>query len=119
MNEDYLFLYPGDGVVHSKRWNAIRDAIEDYSLFVMLQEAADKAEASKTKPEAVAKARTLLKDGVYSVGVYPGLNGERNDTEPDGPGATRLREDTRWKNLRQVRRDMVNCLQALTDVEKK
>jgi outer membrane protein assembly factor BamB len=119
VREDYLFTYQGDGVVHSKRWNAIRDAIEDYSIFVMLRDAADKAEAAKTKPAAVAKARTLLNDGIYSVAVYPGLNGENTVPELEGPGATRIREDVRWKNLRKVRREMVELIQTLTVAVKK
>ena len=117
--EDYLFAYQGDGVVHSKRWNAVCDAVEDYSIFVILKDLADQAEAAKVMPEVVEKARTLLKDGVYSVAVYPGLNGESSLPEKQGPHATRLREDGRWENLRKVRREMVESIQTLTAAVKK
>jgi outer membrane protein assembly factor BamB len=117
--EDYLFSYSGDGVVHSKRWNAVCDAVEDYSIFVMLKELADRAEADNVMPEVVAKARTLLKDGVYSVAVYSGLNGENDLPEEKGPHATRIREDGRWENLRKVRREMVELIQTLTVAVKK
>jgi outer membrane protein assembly factor BamB len=119
IREDYLFSYQGDGVVHSKRWNAVCDAVEDYSIFVMLKDLADRAEAAKVMPEVVAKARTLLKDGVYSVAVYPGLNGENGLPEDKGPHVTRIREDARWENLRKVRREMVELIQTLTVAVKK
>jgi outer membrane protein assembly factor BamB len=119
IRKDYLFTYQGDGVVHSKRWNAVCDAVEDYSIFVMLKDLADRAEAAKVMPEVVAKARTLLKDGVDSVAVYPDLNGEKVLPKKQGPHTTRVREDRHWENLRKVRREMVESIQTLTAAVKK
>ena len=45
---DYLLIYQGNGVVSSKRWEAVRDGIEDYAMLQVLKHAVSNA---SPKPE--------------------------------------------------------------------
>jgi hypothetical protein len=61
-----LFLDP-QTVVAGKQMEAIRESVEDYECFVMLRQAVDRAKAAGRSDAAVAKAESVLKDGVQRV----------------------------------------------------
>ena len=72
-NGDGRFLYPPkrdylndkvpclDGPVNSIRWENLRDGMEDYEYFWLLDQAVQKAEKAGTHRELLAEARALLK----------------------------------------------------------
>lgn len=71
-NGDGRFLYPPNrqvgeskekyltGPVNSLRWEMLREGIEDYEYFYLLQQAVARAEAAGRDDEAVREARALL-----------------------------------------------------------
>jgi hypothetical protein len=61
-----LFL-DAETVVAGKQMEAIRESVEDYEYFVMLQKAVERAKAAGRSDGAVAKAESLLSDGVRGV----------------------------------------------------
>ena len=60
-SHDYLLIYQGDGVVTSKRWEAIRDGIEDYSMMFMLRQAVKNASQNVDTKTMQAAAKTFEK----------------------------------------------------------
>ena len=113
-NAEHTFSYPGNGVVTSKRWEAIRDGIEDYSMLSALREAAESAAARGVAPDAVREAEDLLEKRAAALAGFP------NETAPGvNPGITgfddfRLLVDTQWKMIESIRRDVARLLDELT-----
>lgn len=56
-----------EGCTTSKHMEAIREGLYDYQTLTQLREAADKADGAGRHPDLVARARTLLNDGVRAV----------------------------------------------------
>ena len=108
---DYLMIYPGDGVVPSRRWHAVRDGIEDHAMLTLLRAAADSAAGQTAK--AVEEARRLLDADAREVARFCGLD---DDDEVPGVGGLpqqRLVEDRRWRKISEVREHMARLMEAL------
>ena len=114
-SHDYLLIYSGNGVVSSKRWEAIRDGIEDYGLLVQLQKAADLAAAKPEAAKAVAAARTILTEQASVIAQYCGLDKAGTLPSMDGMAALRALEDTRNQKITQVRSCMANAFKQLSE----
>lgn len=110
---DYLLVYQGDGVVPSKRWEAVRDGIEDYDMLVTLRGAAHKAKGENRAPEAVAKAERLLNDTALEIARFCGWDDDGTTPGKEGLPGVRAVEDTRYEAIRAVRREMAGLLTAL------
>jgi len=110
---DYLLVYQGDGVVPSKRWEAVRDGIEDYDMLAALRNAARKAKDENRSPEAVAKAETLLKDTAFQVARFCGLDEDGTTPGKDGLSGVRTVEDRRHGLIQTVRREIAQLLVQL------
>ena len=67
-SNDYQLVYPGDGIVTSKRWEAVRDGITDYTMLDALRNAVRDAEARGLHDD-VAAAHRLLDDETRNSGV--------------------------------------------------
>jgi hypothetical protein len=106
-------VYPGDGVVISKRWEAVRDGIEDFDMLVVLRDAARKAQAENRAPEAVAKAETLLSESVLEIARFCGWDEDGTTPGKEGLPGVRVVEDKRYAAIRAVRREMAQLLDAL------
>ncbi|MGI6459593.1 MAG: PQQ-binding-like beta-propeller repeat protein [Candidatus Hydrogenedentales bacterium] len=111
---DYLMVYQGDGVVLSKRWEAVRDGIEDFDMLVVLRDAAQKARAENRAAEAVAKAETLLSENALEIARFCGWDEDGTTPGKDGLPGVRVVEDKRYAAVRAVRREMAQLLDALT-----
>jgi hypothetical protein len=113
LTTDYNLVYSGvDGPVPSKRWEAVRDGTEDYSMLMALKAASN---APGADPELVARARALLSGDVVTVGNYWGLDDDGWLPGKDGmPGARKL-ADRRYAKIVQVRREMRDLLQQLAE----
>jgi hypothetical protein len=109
LRHDYLLVYPGDGVVSSKRWEAVRDGVEDYTLLDALRQAVE-ARWGSVKPEDLAAAKRILGEQARLVGDTCGL-----ETEPgrDGLPAMRRAEDARWAQMQALRRDLARLMETL------
>jgi len=112
-DKEYLLIYQGDGVVPSKRWEAVRDGVEDYAMLTVLKAAADKAQEEGRAAEAVAEARKLLGETATEIGNYCGR--DRDDTAPGplGPKADRAVALRRWKTIQGAREKIAALLQVL------
>jgi outer membrane protein assembly factor BamB len=112
---DYLLIYQGNGVVTSKRWEAVRDGIEDYS---MLQQLKDAIENASDKPELAATieaAKKVLGEDASIIAHFCGL--EKAGTKPGiaGLGKVREVEDVRWEKIKDVRRKIAKIFEALSE----
>ncbi|MCD6597733.1 MAG: PQQ-binding-like beta-propeller repeat protein, partial [Bacteroidales bacterium] len=109
---DYLLVYQGKGVVSSKRWEAIRDGIEDYGILNELKHAANLSK-DNSDLKLLEEVHTLLKDDVFEIARYCGL--DEYGMEPGIGGMKELRqiEDARWENIKEVRRKIAQLLDAL------
>ena len=109
---DYLLIYQGKGVVSSKRWEAIRDGVEDYGILNELKNVANLSK-NNSKLEFVKEAKKLLKDDAFEIARYCGL--DEYGTEPDIGGMKKLRkiEDARWNKIKIVRRKIAQLLNEL------
>ncbi|NOY76740.1 MAG: PQQ-binding-like beta-propeller repeat protein [Calditrichaeota bacterium] len=105
--QDYLLVYPGDGVVTSKRWEAVRDGVEDYNMLMQLQQAVKSAGVSPKVRRAVQK---FLSTDIPAVARFCGV--DRDGTLPGVEGLRGVRKvaDRRWEKITQVRRKMAKLL---------
>jgi hypothetical protein len=105
---DYNLVYRGvDGPVPSKRWEAVRDGSEDYSMLMALKTAAN---APGADPALAARARALLSGDVVTVGNYWGLDDDGVLPGKEGMPAVRKLADRRYAKIMQVRREMSDLL---------
>lgn len=110
---DYLMVYQGNGVVPSKRWEAVRDGIEDYDMLVVLREAAEKAKSENRAPEAVAKAEELLGARAFEIARFCGLDEDGTTPGKEGLPGVRNVADKRHAAIQAVRRDIAEFLGQL------
>lgn len=61
---DYLLIYGGDGVVSSKRWEAVRDGLEDMRAVWLLQEQVARARDAGVSKEQCDEAQTCLSEAI-------------------------------------------------------
>ena len=115
--QDYLLIYQGNGVVSSKRWEAVRDGIEDFSMLTQLKKAVQKASGKKALAAEVKKANRILKTEASTVAQYCGL--DEYGTQPGVGGMKKVRqvEDARWQKILTVRREIARLLDALEKEE--
>ena len=117
-DQDYLLIYPGDGVVTSKRWEAVRDGVEDYNLLAQLRRAVKNPPAGVSQ-ETLRAARKFLKTDAWAVATFCGLDKNGNLPGLDGlPGVRRV-ADHRWEKILAVRRKMARLLVTLNQAGKK
>jgi len=109
--QDYLMTYQGETVVASKRWEAVRDGIEDYGMLTVLRDALGKAKAAGAGSEAIGRAEALLGERAQAIARFC----NKDDTTPGRnglPGARRL-ADRQWAAIQQIRRDLADAMQRL------
>ena len=105
---DYLLVYPGQGVVSSKRWEAVRDGIEDYALLDTLRERLAAAGGS-APAEKLASVRRLLGEEANRIAGFCSVDDDRRHMTA---GERRRIEDERWDQLQQFRRELARLLGA-------
>jgi len=109
---DYLLVYPGNGVVSSKRWEAVRDGIEDYAMLALLRQ---KLQAGKTsaKAEDIAAAERLLGEEASRVGGFCTSDNPNAFIQPGDVEKKRRVADQRWNEIQRLRRELGRLLPAL------
>jgi len=109
---DYLLVYPGNGVVSSKRWEAVRDGIEDYGMLMLLSQRL-KANNASAKADDVATAKRLLGEQAARVGGFCTMEHYSTPLDPGALATRRSIEDQRWRDIQQLRRELARLLGAL------
>ena len=112
-DREYLLIYQGNGVVPSKRWEAIRDGIEDYSMLTALRDAAEKAEQEGRSPDTVAEARRLLTDSATEIANFCGRDNDGTTPGPLGQDADRETAFRRWQTIQNARAKIAQLLDQL------
>lgn len=113
LRHDYLMVYPGNGVVSSKRWEAVRDGVEDYSMLAALRDRVNQPPATAT-PEDLETARALLGAEADAVALFCGMDGDDTLPGADGLAGVRRVTDARWEKIRSVRQELAALLTRLT-----
>ncbi len=112
---EYAMIYKGRGVVTSKRWEAVRDGVEDYTLLHALKMLVEGAEEAGAKSDLVEKSREVLNKKVAAIVNYsdePKLNSLYSDT-PERQANSRTLADKRWEMILNIRRDMAGLFYLL------
>jgi hypothetical protein len=111
---DYLLIYQGDGVVSSKRWEAIRDGIEDFSMLKKLEQAVLAVANDNEKKDAITDAKHLLSEEASEIARFCGL--DKDGTKPGVGGIAQqsIVADTRWSKINEVRRKIADLLVELS-----
>ena len=107
---DYLLVYPGNGVVASKRWEAVRDGVEDYAMLATLRQAVE-AKGASLKPEDLAAAKRLLGESATSIAGY--CVRDVDGSPPPGPAERPARTDTagrQWAEIQAARHELARLL---------
>jgi hypothetical protein len=110
---DYLMIYQGDGPVASKRWEAVRDGVEDYTMLHALREATAAAKASGVAPEAVKEAETLLGEGASAIAQFCGLDEYGTEPGKGGPAGERKLSDARFNAIQKTRQTIARLMPLL------
>ena len=111
---DYLMTYQGDGVVASKRWEAVRDGVEDYAMLYALRSAVEAAKKAKRDDETIAQAEAILGEKSSAVGAFCGIDAEGTVPGKGGMPALRLLADKRFQAITEVREEIARLLERLT-----
>ncbi|MCK4824556.1 DUF4091 domain-containing protein, partial [bacterium] len=106
---DYLLIYQGDGVVTSKRWEAVRDGIEDYNMILLLKQTI-KNVLQNVDQKTIQEAKDLLEKDVFEIAAYCGLDAYGTQPQPDGMKLLRKVEDLRWAKIKETREKLANLL---------
>ena len=110
---DYLLIYQGDGPVASKRWEAVRDGVEDYAMLHALREATKIAKAKGIAPGAVKEAEALLDGGAAAIAQFCGLDEYGTEPGKGGPAGGRKLADVRFKAIQDTRHEIARLMPLL------
>ncbi len=102
---DYAMIYEGKGVVTSKRWEAVRDGVEDYSLLNALKLAI----ADVNKKEIKNKGKRILEEKPKEITDFMKINTPRGK----GLDVARKIADSRWKIYRETRREIAELFEQI------
>ena len=103
---DYAMIYEGKGVVTSKRWEAVRDGIEDFSLLNALKIAADAAFNAGGQEELVKKSRNVLEKKPAVITEFMSNNKPGRASQD----IARKIADSRWETFRETRKEIYELL---------
>ncbi len=111
---DYLLVYPGDGVVTSRRWEACRDGSEDIRALRILKQLIAEKTAQGVGAREIAEAEKIVGDATEELGRI-GLAGTGSaDMEILGKdGVTPVLVDTEWNAYRSHRKKIAEATRAL------
>ncbi len=110
---EYTMVYGGDGVVTSKRWEAVRDGIEDYAMLATLRTALDAEQARQQHPDAARDADMLLGEKALAIGELTRFLEWDAKPGPEGLADRRRLSDEQWNTYRSMRADIARLLSTL------
>jgi outer membrane protein assembly factor BamB len=103
---DYAMIYEGNGVVTSKRWEAVRDGVEDFSLLHALKIATDAVNKAGGQEELVRKSRSVLEERSAVITEFM----KNNKPYRAGQDVARKIADSRWDIIRETRKEIAELL---------
>jgi len=106
-------IYQGEGVVTSKRWEAIRDGIEDYNLLTQIGEKMDRLKSEKQLSDKINAAEKLFSAEATRIAGFCGIDPDGTIPGVRGLSEVRKVEDARWEKYKEVRRQMAWLLEEL------
>ncbi|MCC6694378.1 MAG: PQQ-binding-like beta-propeller repeat protein [Candidatus Hydrogenedentes bacterium] len=116
-NNEYTMVYGGNGVVSSKRWEAVRDGIEDYSMLSLLRNAVKTDEVQQKHPDAVGEAERVLGARASAIGEYTRFEEWDAKPGPEGLTSRRRESDEQWRSYQTIRADIARLLTTMTKPE--
>ena len=99
-------------MVTSKRWEAIRDGIEDYGMLNQLSEAVNRVSQTDPLSKIVQEAKQILKQDAHIIAQYCGHN-DQTLVGPGGYSAKRMVEDQHWEKIQTTRQRIAELLMKL------
>ncbi len=108
---DYLLIYQGDGVVASKRWEAIRDGVEDFSMLQLFKQTVNNAQ--NADPQIKQAAQKLLNTNTFEIAAFCGWDADGTQPTNDGMSVLRKVEDARWQKIQSTRKEIMTLLEKL------
>ncbi len=106
---EYTQVYPGNGVVPSKRWEALRDGVEDFALLTSLKESLKTVEHGNNS-EMLASAHRLLGEKAGAIGDFCDAKNDEIQIGNDGFPGLRKKEDRQWSEIQAVRSELAQLL---------
>ena len=111
---DYLLVYPGNGVVTSRRWEAVRDGSEDLRALSILKQAIEAAAAQSVPPEKIAEAKRVIQDAAEELGRFALVSDGIDAIEINGRDwVTMERVDAEWEAYQRHRQRIAEATLAL------
>ncbi|MBM3290381.1 MAG: DUF4091 domain-containing protein [Candidatus Hydrogenedentes bacterium] len=108
---EYMLVYPGNGVVSSKRWEAVRDGIEDYGMLTALRGAVN-AKGSAAKADDIAAAQRLLGNQTNAIADFCGAKTDEINLGDAGFPGVRVVEDRHWAQIQSFREELARLLEV-------
>ena len=111
---DYLLVYPGDGVVNSRRWEACRDGSEDMRALMILKQSIQEAAAQGLVPDEIAEAKRIIQEATEELGRFNLVSEGKDAIEIVGKDwVTVERVDAEWEAYRRHRRRIAEATLSL------
>jgi hypothetical protein len=111
---EYAMIYEGKGVVTSKRWEAVRDGVEDYTLLHSLKMVADATDKAGTSKELVRKVRILLNEKTAIISDFNKENDAQVTTIGKyGKAGARKIADKRLESINSIRNEIAELFNQL------
>jgi outer membrane protein assembly factor BamB len=108
---EYALTYEGKGVVTSKRWEAVRDGVEDYSLLNALKKETSAAKKVGGNEDLVKKSQRMLEEKPALITEFM----KNNKPGRAGQDVARKIADERWNTFRQTRAEIAELLSQFND----
>jgi outer membrane protein assembly factor BamB len=105
---EYMLVYPGDKKpVTSRRWEAVREGVEDYRILASLAKSAQADETAKTTAGARARIKHLIEISL------PGLLDQSYNEAGRGLGREVIDASNNDATIGVFRQEMMTCVETL------
>ncbi len=107
---EWMMIYQGKGVVSSKRWEAVRDGIEDYSMLSELRKVAESASPDTEHSAVIAAVKKVLEEEASTIADYSLIRETSGEPRPENMAGRRSLADRQWDQVQSIRRKMADLL---------
>ena len=112
-SNEWTMVYGGNGVVTSKRWEAVRDGIEDYSMLSVLRDTLSANNARQKFPDAASTADRVLGEKATAISEYTNFLEWDVKPKPDGHAERRRQSDDQWRSYQSIRAEVAQLLATM------
>jgi outer membrane protein assembly factor BamB len=108
LDMEYMLVYPGNGKpVTSRRWEAVREGVEDYRILASLAKSAEGVGAANITADARARIKRLIEI------TLPGMLDHGYDEAGRGLGREVIDASNNDATIGAFRQQMMDCVEAL------